>query len=424
MPGTLQPITVGIRPQRIQTWLAPNESFLLVNNDITNQIFIGNDPGVQSIPVPPLGSVTLGDSKKDIWISTGGIAITVQAFLFPSGTQWTPSPAQVAAQINALGLAKDTTVAGVNTSISLGTTPAVQQLGGVAGRSVAQDMLNANKGVTTEVSALIATGNAGGTPGGVPLRRDTKTLASQTTEVTILAGHVQNIVNFAPTNQPAYEMSFTVRFPANAGTIPFADLIIEWFDQASGIAIDIFECVVAGGNNQQIFFNLYGPNRGDEIFIQVTNLDPIQSMFMTWVVNATSHVYERDRLIQPGYQSSPPNGFQNPAGNVTSGILAASNPSIGPNASTTRLIAAYNGLVDLLIDDGAQANDVVVTLGDPGTLFSTIGNAPVYKNRITAGQRAFVDDLKMPNGNALLTIANGAGVNTIVPTIVIARKEY
>src|SRR2546423_2412529 len=110
MPGTLQLISVSKTPQRIQTFMVSNDSFMLVNPDIVNNIFIGNDPGSQIIAVPALGSVTLDASKHDIWVSTNGGAFTVNAYLMPNGSNWVPSPAQVAAQINALGLAKDTTV--------------------------------------------------------------------------------------------------------------------------------------------------------------------------------------------------------------------------------------------------------------------------------------------------------------------------
>jgi len=447
MPGTLQLIVVERTPKRIQTFMVSNESFMLVNPDITNNIFIGNDPGSQIIPIPPLGSITLDASKHDVWVSTNGGAFTVQAFLMPNGSNWVPSPAQVAAQINALGLAKDTTVAtgntltnntntilgtpaqdgtvsGVNTTLVFGTNPQLNAMSGGAGRAIATDMLNSNKGVTTEIAALVATGNAAGIPGGVPLLRNTKQLAAQgPTEATILGGHVTTVVNSIATNQPSYEMAFTFRFPTNAGTVPFGEVLIEWFDAATGTAMDIANFVVAGGNNQQIFFNIYGPNRGDEIFVQITNLDPAQSLFATWVVNATSHIYERDRLIQPSYQSSAPNGFQNPSGDPTAGIIATSNPTLGPNASTTRLVAAYNGIASMLIDDGGAANDVVVALQDPGTLYSANANAPIFKNRITAGLRSF-QELALPHGNVVLSITNGGGTNTITPTVTIVRKDF
>lgn len=115
MPGTLQLIQVGKSPSRIQTMLVQNEIFMLVNPDIINPIYIGNDPGQQLISVPPLGSMTLGADNHDIWVSTNGGNYIVSAYLMPNGSNWTPSPAQVAAQINALGLAKDTTLQTTNT---------------------------------------------------------------------------------------------------------------------------------------------------------------------------------------------------------------------------------------------------------------------------------------------------------------------
>ena len=57
MPGVLQLVQVSKQPAKIQTWLAPNEDFLLVNPDIVNAIFIGNDPSSQPISVPPLAAM-------------------------------------------------------------------------------------------------------------------------------------------------------------------------------------------------------------------------------------------------------------------------------------------------------------------------------------------------------------------------------
>jgi len=437
MPGILQMVRVGKTPTRIQTLLVSNVSFMLVNPDIVNNIFIGNDPGSQPIAVPALGSVTLDASKHDVWVSTNGGAFTVDAYLMPNGSNWVPSPAQVAAQINALGLAKDTTLQSTNTKVdnttntlnfqlSAGTNPAIQQLGGVAGRSVAQDMLNANQGATTEIAALVATGTANGTPGGVPLLRNTKQLAQQTTEFTITAGAVKTVVNSLPTNQPSYEMAMTFRYPTNAGTIPFGEVLIEWFDAVTGIAMDIASFVIAGGNNQQIFFNIYGPNRGDLIFVQITNLDPAQSLFATWVVNATSHVHERDKLLQPSYQSNPPNGFNNPAGDPTTGLIAAFNASIPSAGTVTRLIAACNGLANLMIDNGGTANDLVVILSDPGpSLYSTNNGARFYVLRLGAGLRSPQNEIALPHGNLLLTLTNTNSVSAtaITPNVALIKKD-
>jgi hypothetical protein len=115
MPGTLQLIAVGRTPNRIQSFMVPNEIFMIVNPDIINPIYVGNDPGQQLIAVPALGSMSLSAENHDIWVSTNGGNYVVNAYLMPNGSNWTPSPAQVAAQINALGLAKDTTVQTGNT---------------------------------------------------------------------------------------------------------------------------------------------------------------------------------------------------------------------------------------------------------------------------------------------------------------------
>lgn len=115
MLGTLQLVAVSRTPTRIQSFMAANEVFMIVNPDIINPIYVGNDIGQQVVAVPPLGSATLGgDSRHDVWVSTNGGNYIVNAYLMPEGSNWTPSPAQTAAQIAALGLAKDTTVQTTN----------------------------------------------------------------------------------------------------------------------------------------------------------------------------------------------------------------------------------------------------------------------------------------------------------------------
>ncbi|SRR6266571_1151272 len=424
MPGVMQAVQVSKTPIRVQSLLIQNDTVMLINPDITNNIFIGNDPGSQVIPVPPLGSVTLDTKKHDLWLSTNGGAFIVNAYLMPNGSNWVPSPAQVAAQINALGLAKDTTVVGVNNSLVFGTTPAVQQLGGVAGQSVATDMLNANKGVTTEISSLIATGLPGGTPGGVPVLRGTANLGNGSAQ-TLAGVNTAILLSSVAVNKPSFEAVFQLSIPAGVGTIPFALLAINWEDSNSGLSVGFKQYALTAGNGiaNALFFYLSGPCRGNRVSITLFNVDPAQTLTYTWAFNLTSHIYTVDRLLQPSYLGVAPIGFTNPAGNPSKGLLFSSAPNIGPNGSILRLSAASNAKCKLNIDDSGQANNWALIIQDPATLYDASASSELYKFNGVAGS-TLTTEIQMPNGPALFNLQNSQAANTINLKVTALIMEY
>lgn len=113
---------VGSQP--IQICPATGGPVLVYNNDLVNVSYVGYAYSITSanaVPIQPLGSVIM-DGSSTLWgFCVGGSALLS---CVPGGTQMTPSPAQVAAQIQLLGLMKDTTGQAIKTSAD-GTTAAV-----------------------------------------------------------------------------------------------------------------------------------------------------------------------------------------------------------------------------------------------------------------------------------------------------------
>src|ERR1700746_245665 len=110
--GPTTPVQIWSGQQGVQLTLA--------NQDLVNGItiarrnnFVQNGPNTAVIP--PLGSITV-DGSRTIWALAP--ANTANLLIFPGGGNWAPSPAQVAAQINALGLMKDTTGQSINTAVN------------------------------------------------------------------------------------------------------------------------------------------------------------------------------------------------------------------------------------------------------------------------------------------------------------------
>jgi hypothetical protein len=420
MTGQMRALTISSQPQRLQTWLAPSDSYLLVNTDITNQIFVGNDPGTQPVPVPPLGSIAVGaDNSHDTWVSTGSASYTVQALLLPNGTQWTPSPAQVAAQISALGLA---TATNQSTQITQGTTLATNQGTQIAQGTTLNNSVNATPNST---AALIATGSAAGTPGGVPLLRYTNQLGNGSGKTLAGAASV-NLITTMAINQPGYEMTITCNMPASSGTIPFASLVFNWIDSVTGIAVKSAYFIVTAGNgpSNALQFYINGPSYGDQLTVQLTNLDPSITLTYTWVLNQTSHVHLVDNIIQPAYAATGPNGFSNPGGTPGLGMLAIAHPSVGFGTNLDRLLAVYSGKIQLTIDNTGNSSAMTVALDDPtGSLYSNIATQVGVIQNIAAGGEYTVE-VALPHGPMLLRLHNAGTSGSITPGVIIVCKDY
>lgn len=237
---------------RAQPLVSPGDPpTLLFNNDLLNTIYIGDNLGItggsaETGQIPPLGYVQVDGTALSaaIWgvCKTGQ---TAQLLLMPGCANAQASPAQIAAQISALGLAtatNQTTQIGHENSIDNSTFAASNFLGGVnpgaltavPGKSIAQDMLHAQSGTTTEIAALIATGQAGGTPGGVPLLNQFSSLISS--GPSSLAGNASVTVGGVSSNQPGTEgLILLTNNGAGAATAVPVGVFIQWDDGAGNI---------------------------------------------------------------------------------------------------------------------------------------------------------------------------------------------
>lgn len=430
MPGTLQLVQVTKTPVRIQSLLIENDTVMLVNPDTVNNIFIGNDPGSQIIPVPALGSVTLDTKKHDLWVSTNGGAFSVNAFLMPNGSNWVPSPAQVAAQINALGLAKDTTLQTTNTNtnnIATNTTGVAKDatVTGVAKDTSVQTVNTTLGNPSQRVDVQNLT--TGGNPGGIPVLRGTDNFGTATGQ-TIATGVNATLVNAANVTKPGYEAIFQINLPAGVGTVPFAILQLTWTDSNTGLTVGLKQYILTSGNGPSnvLTYYLSGPCRGNQISVKLRNQDPAQTITVTWAFNQTSHIYGYDSLLQPTYAATAPITFTNPSGNPSKGLLFSSTPSIGPNANVLRLCACYRGKVKLNLDNTVQLNSCAVQINTPMTpaLYDE-ASPPTSTLKLTAAAGAQAStEWAFPNGAMAIQIFNQGATNTITPNVTLTTLDY
>lgn len=409
MPGQYNVITATKQAQRILSWMVKqNDSVILINSDIVNNAFIGNDTGNQPIPIPPLGSVTINYNGKDVWISTSGANVII--YELPNGSQWAPSPAQIAQQINALGLA---TSVNQNTQINQvgGTVPSA--LISTAGRTTPQ-----------EIAALIASGNAGGIAGGSPLLRFTNNLGSGA-NVNVPANSTTQLFNTTGVNQPSYEGEFTLFFPLNSGTVPFCRLNFVWTDSVTGLTVATRHFYLTAGNTQAsaLTYYLAGQCRGNQLSVSITNLDPSIAGTLTWGINQISHVYERDFLVQQFFAATAPNGFTNPNGDPAAGVMVESTPTIPINSTIFRLAGVYGGKAILSVNN-TSASSLTVALVDPAQIYgSNIVNQRLVTMNLNTGQSQTAE-VSLPYGPVNVQLVNFSTTATASPNVGLVALDY
>lgn len=378
---------------------------MIVNRDLINTVAYGSQDitaaNLNALGIiDPLGTVTV-DGTQDIYVLP--LSGTPVVDVVPGASGWVASPAQIAAQISALGLAT---------------------AGNQSSQIVQGSSLISNTGQTSTNVANLTTG---GNPGGIPILRGTDNFGTATGQ-TIAASTNATLINGTAITKPGFEAVFQLNLPAAAGTVPFAILQIAWQDSNTGLQVGLKQYILTSGNGPTNMLTYYisGPCRGNQIVLKLRNQDPAQTLTVTWAFNQTSHVYLTDRLLQPTYAATAPITFTNPNGNPSKGLLLSSAPSIGPNANTIRLCAASNAKVKVNVDNTVQLNSCALQINTPSSTGLYDEASPptsLLKMTAAAGAQTFTE-WQMPGGATTVQIFNQGATNTITPNVSITLMEY
>ena len=259
----------------IPNTVAANLGYTLVNNDEVNQLWISpnqvftpSDP--TAVPVAPLGSVPIDPTANTYAVTESGV--TVQAFLFAGGGTWAPSPAQVAEQISALGLAtadnQDVQVTVANDTITVLGTPAQTE--------DVVDTLVTNLGV-----------------GGVPLLAG---LVNLLDENEYLAG-AGSVTWYADITKPGYFAGISAQMDNVGSTVPIFHVIVTWWDSSAmdvAIAVEEWGIPAAYDSFDDSYVTARGICKGGYVSIEVDNLDPTYGGTFTLGFYETSLTPPRD----------------------------------------------------------------------------------------------------------------------------------
>lgn len=265
------------------------------------------------------------------------------------------------------------------------------------------------------VNAMAATG--------VPLLRATNGLGAGSA---VNAPHVNTITMFnnAIITQPSFEASFSAHFPAGQGTSPFMRIAAFWSNSATGTQTDTEQYAIPIGNGagNDVTVYLSGPCRGDRLTMTASNQDAAIDASFTYAVNETSHVFDRDRLVQPALTGIPPIGFTWGSGLPMTGLLFSRTGGINPSTNVFRLMPVWNGRVRISVDNGGQAGQVSVSFQDPANLYQGVGLFSM-EQAIPGGNR-LVYEAVLLNGPLNVLVRNEDTVNVNSPTVYIHREEY
>lgn len=321
---------------------------VLVNRDLVNVAYLNDDQAynVQDVDasiLDPLVGIPFDGSENVYALAAAGVSLTVD--YIKNALNWTPSPAQAAASISALGLARDTTVGGLNTgipnNIAVTGTPLLH---GVINR------LNASGAATIAVPA---------------------------------AGFAFPLINGI--SKPGYLLNISVRVSA-AATVPFLQIQLNWKDSVTGLQTGNEHWYIPASSAGTILTIGKGPTKGDQLAINLQNLDPAQAMTVTLAVWETTHSIARDDwrsdqpLNVPGLTATTCDPF--------GGLIINQVGTLPANSSAFFLMPLYAGKLSIyaaMNQTGKIQFNAMQPAGPPGTSYvnNQLGVQP-----ITAGTPA------------------------------------
>ena len=331
--GDLTQIPVTTQPTQGLPKLG-DVSVTLYNQDITNLVYVSYQqwftPGAGNcIPIQPLTSITIS-AKRAIYVAA--LVTNVQPLMvMPEGSQAQPSPAQIATQINALGLAKETTQVAQSTTI-----PA-----GIAATGV--PLLLASDLILDSGAQILA-------PGGVYL--------SGTLTMT----------------QPMYEIYVIAVSAGTTDATPWFKMQLLWNDSNTALNIDEqdFGLGVANLATPSAVYHGIGPVHGNQLRVDITNLQTTFNGTFRVVVLSNS----KTGLPELWKSENVPtiNGQTNPSSFPFFNVLALDSASIAGGGNRVRQLPLYAGLpINLRGNTASNTTDLEITVRVPSSLRAALG---------------------------------------------------
>jgi hypothetical protein len=459
----ISPVTLSIGGQPTQIVRSGSGTVNVYNGDLTNVLLVSPDfsPALtNSVPIQPLTNATIDGTRAQYAVAQTGTCANVT---IGNALQISPSPAQIAAQISALGLAtaanqelqitQETDIAGNTGNIVVSSSAIETNTGSIASSStiiegntgtietntqntvtnidITNDFMGgtspgalisaAGNTVGAEVAALIATGLVSGTPGGVPLLNMFTVLDSLTGQ-SLAGGPAATLLGPFDTNQPGIEGTISIQNSAAAGVataIPVG-IIFGWYDAHSNpIAVDAIWGYASGsGSSEPHIIMFHGPSKGAVLNVSIYNSSTVLANDIVFGIqlNASSRVFtkfvSRSAL---GYTSNNPTNPTMPTSlaalaqsNIPGRIIASvSAAALATNTNASFLLPVYSGRVFVYLSSSSGAADALMTV----QAVSDLSNAGAFANtNIIQGSTNALGitefETTLPSSQCLLIVRN------------------
>jgi hypothetical protein len=285
----------------------------------------------------------------------------------------------------------------------------------------AQQFLNVYLGVTTQIAALIATGNPAGNPGGVPLLVLNNLLDRQINK-TIL--HGGNYTSPGLTiNQPSYDFVLSLTYPAGT-TRPWLMVQFFWTDSAMGTGFLTEETwFVTGGSQGICQYSGRGLTKGDNLQVIITNLDTAQTVTYTYAITQHSRIVARDDIRATVF-NSPGTSLVAAPNDLSANILAECEAvALGAGANTTFYMPLYAGRARLMVPEQAVSRVIVRAAAATFDPNFTMPTDTMFDSGQIAANAGFSAAITLPRMVCALQVFNSSGAAANIFASVVA-EEY
>jgi hypothetical protein len=377
--GDPSTIPVGAQVSQVCPAIGRGATVVVYNNDLVNVAYAGyrNTIGVSnSVPIQPLASATL-DASRSLYAFCP--TATVQLSIAPGGTNIQPSPAQIAAQIAAAGLAT-----------------AVNQ--------VAQETAIPANISTTGVPLLVAPG-----------------LLNKATGSVVTHGSQLNTGSLA-FNQPAYDIVIEAEIAAGS-TQSWLMVTLEWVD--SNTSFSVFEeiFILAVTSNGVNLVGGRGQTKGDLLNVVFQNLDTAESITLSYSIVQHSRIPPFTDWRQLGFNGISAPALTTPSYDVYSNILFSESVSVGGASNISYIVPLFTGNVFWTVGQvvASSARIALRVPAEPVSGGTIAANNTVFDSGALAANAAFTQLVAMPRQNCQLEILNtNAAAQTISVAALIA----
>ena len=207
---------------------------------------------------------------------------------------------------------------------------------------------------------------------GVPLLNLAAVIGGTT--ITPIAVNGSSVVGPFNMNQVAYELYVAVQNTAALIGPTTADVTLSWTDNASGLQIwQKSYRIVSGPNGSDHVVKIQGPSHADRLTVTFANSSGSgNSIQVTWKLLGSSRLYKRDVFRTLVYNQA---GFTNGSPVIADGILCNVTPNVAANGTSTRLLAAYSGRVQLFAQTTDNNNTMQISVQEATPVNPLLANS-------------------------------------------------